>query len=104
MTGIFLADAVVLVAALYWLEAGVSAVLGNRRTPGLGSVVPLPYERLPSLSIIATAKDEAERVEQAARSLLAQDYPHVRTIIMDDRSTDSTGRILDRLAAEEPRL
>src|SRR5439155_1291888 len=104
MTGPFFTTAGIVVAALYWLEAGVSAVLGNRCTPGLGSVEPLPDERLPSLSIIATAKDEAEGVEQAARSLLAQDYPHVRTIIADDRSTDATGRILDRLAAEEPRL
>jgi len=104
MTGIDLAAVAVLVAAVYWIEAGLSAVLGNRRTPGLAGVEPLADQVLPSLAIVAAAKDEAGRVEQAARSLLAQDYPRVRFILVDDRSADETGRILDRLAAEDSRL
>ena len=104
MTEPSLATAAVLVAALYWIEAGLSAVLGNRRTPGLAGTEPLADQELPSLSIVAAAKDEAGRVEQAARSLLAQDYPRVRIMLVDDRSTDETGPILDRLAAEDPRL
>jgi glycosyltransferase involved in cell wall biosynthesis len=91
-------------AALFWLEAGISARLGYRRSPGLRSVEPLRAEGLPSLTILATAKDEALRVEQAARSLLAQDYPRLHLLIVDDRSTDETGAILDRLAREDPRL
>ena len=44
--------------------------------------------------------DPAARIEDAARSLLAQDYPRLRVVIVDDRSTDDTEAILDRLAAE----
>jgi glycosyltransferase involved in cell wall biosynthesis len=104
VTATHLATAAVAVSALYWIEAGLSAVLGNRRTPGLASLEPLADRELPSLCIVATAKDEGERVEQAARSLLAQDYPNVRMVIVDDRSTDETGRILDRIAGEDSRL
>jgi hypothetical protein len=67
-------------------------------------VEPLPDSQLPSLTVIAAAKDERERVEAAARSLLAQDYTGLHLLVVDDRSTDGTGEILDRLAAEDPRL
>ena len=43
-------------------------------------------------------------VEQATRSLLAQDYPELALIAVDDRSTDGTGAILDAIAAEDTRL
>ena len=104
MTALNVAVAAVVLAALYWIEAGVSAALGNRRTPGLVNLEPLADHELPSLTIIAAARDEAGRVEQAARSLLAQDYPRVRIVLIDDRSTDETGRILDRIAGEDSRL
>src|SRR5205814_8856497 len=96
--------AVVAVAAVFWLWSGISAFLGYRRLPGLRSADPLPNASLPTLAIVATAKDEAARVEGAARSLLAQDYPGLSLVIVDDRSMDGTGAILDRLAREDPRL
>jgi len=99
-----LATAVLAGAALYWLGSGITSFLGYRRVPGLRSVGPLTDSALPSLAIVATAKDEAERVEGAARSLLAQDYPHLSLVIVDDRSMDRTGAILNQLAVEDPRL
>ena len=65
---------------------------------------PLRDEALPTLTILAAAKDEAARVEDAARSLLRQDYTRLTVLVVDDRSTDGTGAILDRLATEDPRL
>ena len=97
-------NAAVGLVALFWLEAGWSAWRGGRRLPSLAAGEPLPDEALPSLTIVATAKDEAARVEGAARSLLAQNYPGARVLIVDDRSADDTGAILDRIAMENPRL
>ena len=58
----------------------------------------------PTLAVIFAARDEAAAVEGATRSLLAQDYPGLEVIAVDDRSTDGTGTILDALAAEDARL
>ena len=104
MTAAGLATIGVAAAALCWLEAGLSASRGNRRVPGLKSVESLRDEELPALTVIAAAKDEARHIEEAARSLLAQEYPGIGFLIMDDRSTDGTGGILSRLASEDPRL
>jgi len=80
-----------LMAAVFWLGAGIILALGHRRLKSLAGVAALPDDALPSLTIIAAAKDEAERIEGAVRSFLAQDYPGLRVLIVDDRSTDGTG-------------
>lgn len=58
----------------------------------------------PSLSIVVPARDEARGIEAAMRSVLALDYPGLEVIAVDDRSTDATGEILDRLRGEFPNL
>lgn len=58
----------------------------------------------PVLSVIVAAKDEAPNIEAAVTSLLAQDYPALQVIAVNDRSEDRTGEILDRLQAEDSRL
>ncbi|MGH7681981.1 MAG: glycosyltransferase, partial [Candidatus Eiseniibacteriota bacterium] len=87
-----------------WLFAGIQLTRARRHVPSLADVAPLEDPALPSLTLIAAARDEAARIEGAARSLLAQDYPGLRILIVDDRSVDGTATILDRLAAEDPRL
>src|SRR3954447_1510623 len=63
-----------------------------------------PEGAWPRLAVIFAARDEAAGVERATRSILAQDYPALAVIAVDDRSTDATGVILDRLAVEDSRL
>src|SRR6267143_5794822 len=59
---------------------------------------------LPSLSIVVPARDEAASIGRALGSLLAQDYPDLEVIAVDDRSTDRTGDLLREIAAREPHL
>jgi cellulose synthase/poly-beta-1,6-N-acetylglucosamine synthase-like glycosyltransferase len=59
---------------------------------------------LPGVSVVIPARNEARDLEDAVRSHLAQDYPNLEVIVVDDRSTDATPAILSRLAASDPRL
>lgn len=58
----------------------------------------------PRVSLIAAARNEERNIEQAVRSWLAMDYPYLQITVVDDRSDDRTGVILDRLAAEFPQV
>ena len=55
--------------------------------------------RFPSLTIVVPARNEAETIEPAMRSLFRLNYPHYRIVAVNDRSTDATGEILEKLAA-----
>ena len=50
-----------------------------------------PGARLPSVSLVAPARNEVRNIEQAVRSLLKLDYPDLQITLVNDRSTDSTG-------------
>jgi len=93
-----------------WLYHAVAAQRGLRRVPVLGRAaasgeghVPesSPSARpLPRVSIIVPARNEEAMIEAAVRSLLALDYPDFEVVVVDDRSEDATGAILERLVAE----
>jgi len=52
---------------------------------------------MPRVSIVVPARDEAEHIEAALASLLAQDYENLEIIAVDDRSRDATGEIMERV-------
>ena len=65
---------------------------------------PRTPERFPLVSAIVPARDEERDIERAVRALLAQTYPALELIVVNDRSTDATGEILARIAREDARL
>lgn len=97
-----LGTALALAALAAWTAV---AALGERtRRAVLRLEGPLSADPLPAVTVVVPCRDEARGVERAIRSILAQDLPSFRVVAVDDRSTDGTGAILDRIAAEDPRL
>lgn len=58
----------------------------------------------PLFSIVMAAYNAAGTIEMAIDSARAQTLGDFELIVIDDGSSDDTGRIIDRLAAEDPRL
>lgn len=54
----------------------------------------------PTLTVVVPARDEAENIAATLDALLLADYPWVRILVVDDRSTDGTGAIVDAYVAE----
>src|SRR5712671_7871425 len=94
VTALFLAMSL---AALYHLR-------WSRRLPPLPDLPADPEAIRVFCSVVIAARDEEARIERTIRLLLAQTGVEVEIIIVDDRSTDRTSEILNRLAKEDARV
>ena len=77
---------------------------GVRKVRWLSAISPELGDNPPKVSIIFAALNEADTIEPALRSVLALDYPNLEIIAINDRSTDATGEILDRIGRAHPAL
>ena len=66
--------------------------------------ISLDRKSYPRLSIIIAARNEAGTIENALKSVLAQNYPNLEIILVNDRSNDGTDKILQKLAEKDPRV
>lgn len=89
-----------------WFAATGMLLLNRHRFQRLSRIAIQPDERetLPTLSVLVPACNEVATLERAMQSLLAIDYPCMEIIAVNDRSTDGTGALLERLAESNPRL
>ncbi len=87
-----------------FIAVGIEVSLGSRRVAHLKDIPPIDDRQAPRVSVVVPACNEERSIERALSSVLSQDYPDYEVIAIDDRSTDSTGAILDVLASRNPRL
>jgi glycosyltransferase involved in cell wall biosynthesis len=90
------------ILALAWFSRIVDAALGM---PSVADVSRPEWDRNPVLpsgnprvSVIVPARNEEETIEQALRTLLVLDYDNYEVIAVNDRSTDRTGEIMERVS------
>jgi cellulose synthase/poly-beta-1,6-N-acetylglucosamine synthase-like glycosyltransferase len=100
-------------AILFWVAlatllltalAALDLAIGNRMVGALRDVSPSPGPNAPRVSIIVAARNEQRNIREALQSLLELAYPDYELIVVNDRSEDHTGRILEAMAASTPRL
>lgn len=76
----------------------------QRVVPDLSREIPEgpPADGSPArrVSVVVPARNEAPALRRALPTLLAQDYPSIQLIVVDDRSEDATGGTVEELLAE----
>ncbi len=71
---------------LWFLFWGLLPLARHKNSP--------PPEKLPSLTILVCAHNEADNLPTLLPLLVTQDYPDLRILIVDDRSSDGTAALL----------
>ena len=84
---------------LAWFSRVVDAAIGM---PSVADVSTPKWDRdvpgNPRVSIIVPARNEEEDIELSLTSLLELDYPNYEVIAVNDRSSDRTGEIMERIS------
>ena len=91
-----------IILGLLWMVPVLHAILNFLYLSDITKPEWLPPDAapLPSLTIVAPARNEENYLEPALRSLLHLDYPDYKVVAVNDRSQDRTGEIMERLAGE----
>lgn len=87
--------------AVPWLGPLLGIFYLARRSPDL-STAPVASGRL--VSVIIPARNEAETIETVVGSVLSSTYAPLEVIVVDDRSTDATARLVEQVARNDDRL
>ncbi len=87
------------ILALVWLSRITDAALGMPRVADISRAEwgHKPAVR-PRVSIIVPARNEEEHIEATLAQVLQLDYDNYEVIAVNDRSTDRTGEVMDRIA------
>jgi chlorobactene glucosyltransferase len=87
---------------IWWIPAGYAlflALLVYRYATRRPRLADYPPQRAgPLVSVIIPARNEAVNIERCVRSILATEYRPFEVIVVDDRSSDTTADIVERLA------
>lgn len=105
LSSVFLLGLLAASAAFGWLLISRRESAKRAREPVVGPDDPLPLpDDLPLLSVVVPARNEEGSIRGCVESLLAQRYPRLQVIVVDDESADATGDILANLAGRHPGL
>jgi glycosyltransferase involved in cell wall biosynthesis len=91
------------ILALIWFSRLLDAALGMPKVTDISlpewDREPATPEGNPRVSIIVPARNEDEHIEAALTTLLKLDYDNYEVIAVNDRSTDRTGEVMDRIVS-----
>ena len=93
----WIATGMAVLILVYLMVTLLECIAGFRSIKRLSAQASLPDDELPMISIIFSALNEEKHIVQTLSSLAKLEYPRFEIIAVDDRSTDMTSRMLDRL-------
>lgn len=79
-------------------------LIANLRMVGRATPSQVNPTGLEWVSVLVPARNEARNIRRCLESLLAQDYPLMEVLVLDDGSTDETPEIVAEMARQDPRL
>lgn len=87
---------------LVWIIFLLDGLIGLRKIDPLEKEEDL--ELGPLLSVVVAARNEEKQIAASILSQLDQTYKNVEWILVNDRSTDTTGAIMEELTKKDPRI
>jgi glycosyltransferase involved in cell wall biosynthesis len=87
---------------MIWIAATIDASIGFRRLDSLEKAEAM--DKGPMLSVIVAARNEEEHISQSIHTQLSQTYKNVEWILVNDRSEDATGKIMNDLMDLDKRV
>ncbi|MEJ7822134.1 MAG: glycosyltransferase family 2 protein, partial [Chitinophagaceae bacterium] len=88
-----------IVAVLYWVVLALYLCNNGRKIKYL-STIKFDANKTPSVVIIIAVRNEEDKLKEALTSLCKLNYSNYRILVVNDRSTDSSGKILGELQIE----
>lgn len=86
------------IMAGYFFQSVIFIIGAKKKFPRI------PDHKLPTATIIVAARNEEEKILRTLKSLDALEYPDgkLQILVVDDQSTDNTGKIIDDFIAGKP--
>lgn len=76
---------------------------GNHNLPGTASEA-MARSAMPRITVGLTCFNAEQTIERALRSALAQDWPDLEVVVVDDVSTDDSWQVINRIANTDRRV
>jgi glycosyltransferase involved in cell wall biosynthesis len=88
----------------FWILATLYVLINSRRIKYLKSVKVSSLTTFPSIAVVIAVRNEESDLAEALESMCRLNYSNYRLIVINDRSTDATPKILTRFEKQYPYL
>ena len=95
---------IAILGAGFWVPIGILLIVKRHALAVLASLDEGQTKTWPKVTVVIPARNEERNLKQALQSVLKLDYSDLEIVVVNDRSTDGTGSILEEMAKQDQRL